>query len=117
MSGIQDWIATEYPEYADAANLPADGSTGVSKSTFYNALSGQLASSLTAVKNEQVSAATYTVENLPIGSYMVLVMGGEKAHEAYLTSIRATKYDFDKAEWDRGRRRGERRGQVQDAGR
>lgn len=30
---------------------------------------------------------------------MVLVMGGEKAHEAYLTSIRATKYDFDKAEW------------------
>lgn len=37
--------------------------------------------------------------NLPIGSYMVLVMGGEKAHEAYLTSIRATKYDFDKAEW------------------
>ena len=52
VSGIQDWIATEYPEYADAANLPADGSTGVSKSTFYNALSGQLASSLTAVKNE-----------------------------------------------------------------
>lgn len=99
VSGIQDWIATEYPEYANAANLPADGSTGVSKSTFYNALSGQLASSLTAVKNEQVSAATYTVENLPIGSYMVLVMGGEKAHEAYLTSIRATKYDFDKAEW------------------
>lgn len=37
VSGIQDWIATEYPEYADAANLPADGSTGVSKSTFYNA--------------------------------------------------------------------------------
>ncbi len=70
----------------------------MSKSTFYNALSGQLAS-LTAVKNEQVTAATYTVENLPIGSYMVLVMGGEKAHEAYLTSIRATKYDFDKAEW------------------
>lgn len=99
VSGIQDWIATEYPEYADAANLPADGSTGVSKSTFYNALSGQLASSLTAVKNEQVSAATYMVENLPIGSYMVLVMGGEKAHEAYLTSIRATRYDFDNAEW------------------
>ncbi len=99
VSGIQDWIATEYPEYADAANLPADGSTGVSKSTFYNALSGQLASSLTAVKNEQVSAATYTVDNQPIGSYMVLVMGGEKAHEAYLTSIRATKYDFDNAEW------------------
>lgn len=99
VSGIQDWIATEYPEYADAANLPADGSTGVSKSTFYNALSGQLASSLTAVKNEQVSAATYTVDNQPIGSYMVLVMGGEKAHEAYLTSIRATKYDFNNAEW------------------
>lgn len=99
MSGIQDWIATEYPEYADAANLPADGSTGVSKSTFYNALSGQLASSLTAVKNEQVSAATYTVDNQPIGSYMVLVMGGEKAHEAYLTSIRATKYNFENAEW------------------
>ena len=88
-----------FPEtYADAANLPADGSATVSKSTFYNALSGQLAS-LTAVKNEQVTAATCTVENLPIGSYMVLVMGGEKAHEAYLTSIRATKYDFDKAEW------------------
>lgn len=34
---------------------------------------------LTAVKNEQVTAATYTVENQPIGSYMVLVMGGEKA--------------------------------------
>ena len=51
------------------------------------------------MKNEQVTAATYTVENQPIGSYMVLVMGGEKAHEAYLTSIRATKYDFDKAEW------------------
>lgn len=99
VSRVQDWIATEYPEYADAANLPADGSTGVSKSTFYNALSGQLASSLTAVKNEQVSAATYMVENLPIGSYMVLVMGGEKAHEAYLTSIRATRYDFDNAEW------------------
>ena len=98
VSGIQDWIATEYPEYADAANLPADGSATVSKSTFYNALSGQLAS-LTAVKNEQVTAATYTVENQPIGSYMVLVMGGEKAHEAYLTSIRATKYDFGKAEW------------------
>lgn len=98
VSGIQDWIATEYPEYADAANLPADGSAKVSKSTFYNALSGQLAS-LTAVKNEQVNTATYTVENLPIGSYMVLVMGGEKAHEAYLTSIRATKYDFDNAEW------------------
>ena len=30
---------------------------------------------------------------------MVLVMGGEKAHEAYLTSIRATKYDFDNSEW------------------
>ena len=99
VSGIQTWITTNYSEYADAANLPADGSTGVSKSTFYNALSGQLASSLTAVKNEQVSAATYTVENLPIGSYMVLVMGGEKAHEAYLTSIRATRYDFDNAEW------------------
>lgn len=99
VSGIQDWITTNYREYADAANLPADGSATVSKSTFYNALSGQLASSLTAVKNEQVTAATYTVENLPIGSYMVLVMGGEKAHEAYLTSIRATKYDFEKAEW------------------
>lgn len=99
VSGIQAWITANYPEYADAANLPADGSATVSKSTFYNALSGQLASSLTAVKNEQVSAATYTVENLPIGSYMVLVMGGEKAHEAYLTSIRATKYDFEKAEW------------------
>lgn len=98
VSGIQDWIATEYPEYANAANLPADGSATVSKSTFYNALSGQLAS-LTPVKNEQVNTATYTVENLPIGSYMVLVMGGEKAHEAYLTSIRATKYDFEKAEW------------------
>lgn len=98
VSGIQDWIATEYPEYADAANLPADGSATVSKSTFYNALSGQLAS-LTPVKNEQVNTATYTVKNLPIGSYMVLVMGGEKAHEAYLTSIRATKYDFDNAEW------------------
>lgn len=98
VSGIQAWITTNYFEYADAANLPADGSATVSKSTFYNALSGQLAS-LTAVKNEQVTAATYTVENQPIGSYMVLVMGGEKAHEAYLTSIRATKYDFDKAEW------------------
>ncbi len=98
VSGIQDWIATEYPEYVDAANLPADGNATVSKSTFYNALSGQLAN-LTAVKNEKVSAATYTVENLPIGSYMVLVMGGEKAHEAYLTSIQATKYDFEKAEW------------------
>ena len=98
VSGIQTWITTTYPEYADAANLPADGSATVSKSTFYNALSGQLAS-LTAVKNEPVTAATYTVENLPIGSYMVLVMGGEKAHEAYLTSIRATKYDFEKAEW------------------
>lgn len=98
VSGIQAWITTNYSEYADAANLPADGSATVSKSTFYNALSGQLAS-LTPVKNEQVTAATYTVENLPIGSYMVLVMGGEKAHEAYLTSIRATKYDFGKAEW------------------
>lgn len=98
VSGIQAWITATYPEYADAANLPADGSATVSKSTFYNALSGQLAS-LTPVKNEQVNTATYTVENLPIGSYMVLVMGGEKAHEAYLTSIRATKYDFDKAEW------------------
>lgn len=98
VSGIQDWITTTYPEYADAANLPADGNATVSKSTFYNALSGQLAN-LTAVKNEQVSAATYTVENLPIGSYMVLVMGGEKAHEAYLTSIRATRYDFDNSEW------------------
>lgn len=98
VNGIQAWIATEYPEYADAANLPADGSATVSKSTFYNALSGQLAS-LTPVKNEQVNTATYTVKNLPIGSYMVLVMGGEKAHEAYLTSIRATKYDFDNAEW------------------
>ena len=98
VSGIQTWITTTYPEYADAANLPADGSATVSKSTFYNALSGQL-ESLTAVKNERVTAATYTVENLPIGSYMVLIMGGEKAHEAYLTSIRATKYDFDKAEW------------------
>ena len=98
VSGIQAWITANYSEYADAANLPADGSATVSKSTFYNALSGQLAS-LTAVKNEQVTAATYTVENLPIGSYMVLVMGGEKAHEAYLTSIRATKYDFDNAEW------------------
>ena len=100
VSGIQAWITTNYPEYADAANLPADGSAKVSKSTFYNALSGQLElASLTAVKNEQVTAATYTVENLTIGSYMVLVMGGEKAHEAYLTSIRATKYDFDKTEW------------------
>lgn len=98
VSGIQDWITTNYREYADAANLPADGSATVSKSTFYNALSGQLAS-LTAVKNEPVAATTYTVENLPIGSYMVLVMGGEKAHEAYLTSIRATKYDFDNSEW------------------
>lgn len=98
VSGIQAWITTNYPEYADAANLPADGSATVSKSTFYNALSGQLAS-LTAVKNEQVTATTCMVENLPIGSYMVLVMGGEKAHEAYLTSIRATKYDFEKAEW------------------
>ena len=98
VNGIQAWIATEYPEYADAANLPADGSATVSKSTFYNALSGQLAS-LTPVKNEQVNTATYTVKNLPIGSYMVLVMGGEKAHEAYLTSIRATKYDFDNSEW------------------
>lgn len=98
VSGIQAWITANYSEYADAANLPADGSATVSKSTFYNALSGQLAS-LTAVKNEPVTATTYTVENLPIGSYMVLVMGGEKAHEAYLTSIRATKYDFDKAEW------------------
>ena len=98
VSGIQAWITANYSEYADAANLPADGSATVSKSTFYNALSGQLAS-LTAVKNEQVTAATYTVENQPIGSYMVLVMGGEKAHEAYLTSIRATKYDFGKAEW------------------
>lgn len=98
VSGIQAWIRATYPEYADAANLPADGSATVSKSTFYNALSGQLAS-LTPVKNEQVNTATYTVENLPIGSYMVLVMGGEKAHEAYLTSIRATKYDFENAEW------------------
>lgn len=98
VSGIQAWITATYPEYADAANLPADGSATVSKSTFYNALSGQLAS-LTPVKNEQVNTATYTVENLPIGSYMVLVMGGEKAHEAYLTSIRATKYDFENAEW------------------
>ena len=98
VNGIQAWITANYSEYADAANLPADGSAAVSKSTFYNALSGQLAS-LTAVKNEQVTAATYTVENQPIGSYMVLVMGGEKAHEAYLTSIRATKYNFDKAEW------------------
>ena len=98
VSGIRAWITANYPEYADAANLPADGSATVSKSTFYNALSGQLAS-LTAVKNEQVNAATCTVENLPIGSYMVLVMGGEKAHEAYLTSIRATKYNFEKAEW------------------
>ena len=98
VSGIQAWITANYPEYADAANLPADGSATVSKSTFYNALSGQL-ESLTAVKNEQVNAATCTVENLPIGSYMVLVMGGEKAHEAYLTSIRATKYNFEKAEW------------------
>lgn len=98
VNGIQAWITANYSEYADAANLPADGSATVSKSTFYNALSGQLAS-LTAVKNEQVTAATYTVENQPIGSYMVLVMGGEKAHEAYLTSIRATKYDFGKAEW------------------
>lgn len=98
VNGIQAWITATYPEYADAANLPADGSATVSKSTFYNALSGQLAS-LTPVKNEQVNTATYTVENLPIGSYMVLVMGGEKAHEAYLTSIRATKYDFENAEW------------------
>lgn len=98
VNGIQAWITANYSEYADAANLPADGSATVSKSTFYNALSGQLAS-LTAVKNEQVTAATYTVENQPIGSYMVLVMGGEKAHEAYLTSIRATKYDFDNSEW------------------
>ena len=99
VSGIQAWITATYPEYANAANLPADGSATVSKSTFYNALSGQLASSLTAVKNEQVTAATYTVENLPIGSYMVLVMGGEKAHEAYLTSIRATRYDFNNSAW------------------
>ena len=98
VNGIQAWITANYSEYADAANLPADGSATVSKSTFYNALSGQLAS-LTPVKNEQVNTATYTVENLPIGSYMVLVMGGEKAHEAYLTSIRATKYDFENAEW------------------
>lgn len=98
VNGIQAWITANYSEYADAANLPADGSATVSKSTFYNALSGQLAS-LTPVKNEQVNTATYTVENLPIGSYMVLVMGGEKAHEAYLTSIRATRYDFGKAEW------------------
>lgn len=98
VSGIQKWITDTYPEYADAANLPADGSAKVSKSTFYNALSGQLAN-LTAVKDEKVSAATYTVGNLPIGSYMVLVMGGEKAHEAYLTSIRATRYDFDNSEW------------------
>ena len=98
VNGIQAWITANYREYADAANLPADGSATVSKSTFYNALSGQLAS-LTPVKNEQVNTATYTVKNLPIGSYMVLVMGGEKAHEAYLTSIRATKYDFGKAEW------------------
>lgn len=98
VSGIQAWITANYPEYAVAANLPADGSATVSKSTFYNALSGQLAN-LTAVKSEQVNAATYMVENLPIGSYMVLVMGGEKAHEAYLTSIRATRYDFDNSEW------------------
>ena len=98
VSGIQAWITANYPEYANAANLPADGSAKVSKSTFYNALSGQL-KNLTAVKNEKVSATTCTVENLPIGSYMVLVMGGEKAHEAYLTSIRATKYNFENAEW------------------
>lgn len=59
VSGIQAWITANYSEYADAANLPADGSATVSKSTFYNALSGQLAS-LTAVKNEPVTATTYT---------------------------------------------------------
>ena len=45
VSGIQAWITANYSEYADAANLPADGSATVSKSTFYNALSGQLAAS------------------------------------------------------------------------
>ena len=33
VNGIQAWITANYREYADAANLPADGSATVSKST------------------------------------------------------------------------------------
>lgn len=63
MNGIQAWITANYSEYADAAKSPADRKRdGVQIDVLQRAVPGQLAS-LTAVKNEQVTAATYTVEN------------------------------------------------------
>lgn len=98
-SSIQSWITSnspKYDEYKDAANLPAKPT--VSEATFYNALSGQM-KNLTAVVNDTANGATYTTKALPVGSYMVLIMGGEYAHQPYLASIKPTGYDYEGNKW------------------
>mgnify|MGYP004577017171 FL=1 len=99
VSIIQNWITSnspKYDEYKDAANLPAKPT--VSEATFYNALSGQM-KNLTAVVNDTANGATYTTKALPVGSYMVLIMGGEYAHQPYLASIKPTGYNYEGNEW------------------
>ena len=94
VSAIQSWIdrnSPTYDEYKDAADLPDEtAKTKVSASEFYNALAGQL----TGQADDETTATSdeFTTKPLPVGSYVVLVMGGEKAHQAYLTSIKPLGY-------------------------
>ncbi|MFR2020525.1 MAG: hypothetical protein ACLS6G_08495 [Christensenellales bacterium] len=75
VSGIQAWIATNIPDSRRGESARTEARSV--KSTFYNALSGQRKQPHRG-EERRVTAATYTVDNQPIGSYMVLVMGGER---------------------------------------
>mgnify|MGYP004591318881 CR=1 FL=1 len=95
VTGLQSWIDEKYPQYDKPTKLPAAGD-----GKFLNALSGQLKNATPDDSKQMSEAGDYVSEELPVGSYIVIVMGGVKAHEAYLTSINAANYDYEGKKWN-----------------
>ena len=95
VTGLQTWIDQNYPNYGKPTDLPANGD-----GKFLNELSGQLTGMTATVSKTMTADGDFNTSELPVGSYVVLVMGGENAHEAYLTSINPESYDYDKKIWN-----------------
>ena len=95
VTGLQVWIDQNYPNYGKPTDLPANGD-----GKFLNELSGQLTGMTATVSKTMITDGDFNTSELPVGSYVVLVMGGENAHEAYLTSINPESYDYDKKIWN-----------------
>lgn len=102
---VAEWVRTNYPDYIGIDHSVKEDFSGASVAdiaTFYDALAAAIKGNtitLTVKGNTTVSGvATGTIDNLPMGAYLILIEGGTHVYKPSAVNIVPT-YNEETEEW------------------